>query len=82
MLSTARRALAPGGKLWLFERYESLESPRERVVEHPIARVRRLLTESGLACERLSPIEADGEHVLAAVAALRAQSPSQTTSVA
>ena len=83
MLNTAKRALTPGGKLWLFERYESLEGPRERVVEHPIARVRRLLSESGLACERLSPIEADGEHVLAAVAALRAQSPSQThTSVA
>jgi DNA-binding transcriptional ArsR family regulator len=79
MLSTAKRALADGGRLWLFERYESLESPRERVVEHPIARVRRLLSESGLACERLSPIEADGEHVLAAVAALRAQSPSQTS---
>lgn len=81
MLGTAKRALAPGGKLWLFERYESLEGPRDRVVEHPIARVRRLLSESGLACERLSPIEADGEHVLAAVAALRAQAPS-TTSVA
>ena len=79
MLSTAKRALTPGGKLWLFERYESLEAPRERVVEHPIARVRRLLTEAGLACERLSPIEADGEHVLAAVAALRAQAPSSTS---
>jgi DNA-binding transcriptional ArsR family regulator len=82
MLNTAKRALAPGGRLWLFERYESLEGPRERVVEHPIARVRRLLIEAGLACERLSPIEADGEHVLAAVAALSAQSPSKTSSVA
>jgi DNA-binding transcriptional ArsR family regulator len=79
MLSTAKRALVPGGKLWLFERYESLEGPRDRVVEHPIARVRRLLIEAGLRCERLSPIEADGEHVLAAVAALGAQSPSQTS---
>ncbi len=82
MLKTAKRALTPGGKLWLFERYESLEGPRERVVEHPIARVRRLLTEAGLACERLSPIEADGEHVLAAVAAPIAHSPSSTSSVA
>lgn len=78
MLSTAKRALAPGGRLWLFERYESLESPRERVVEHPIARVRRLLIEAGLACERMSPIEADGEHVLAAVAALRATTTTHT----
>jgi ArsR family transcriptional regulator len=81
LLHTAKRALAPGGKLWLFERYESLEGPRERVVEHPIARVRRLLNEAGFACERLSPIEADGEHVLAAIAAPVAHSTS-TTSVA
>ena len=78
LLGVAKRALAPGGRLWLFERYESLEGPRERVVEHPIARVRRLLNEAGLACERLSPIEADGEHVLAAVAAPVAQSTSSS----
>jgi DNA-binding transcriptional ArsR family regulator len=82
LLSTAKRALAPGGHVWLFERYESLEGLRERVVEHPIARVRRLLNEAGLACERLSPIEADGEHVLAAVAVPAAQSPSKTGSAA
>ncbi len=69
MLAYARRALAPTGRMWLFERYESLEISREKVVEHPLARLRRLLGELGLRCERLSPIEADGEHVLAAVAA-------------
>ena len=37
------------------------------MVEHPLARLRRLLGAAGLYCERLSPIEADGEHVLAAV---------------
>jgi DNA-binding transcriptional ArsR family regulator len=68
MLSYGRRALAPGGRLWLFERYESLEVSREKVVEHPIGRLRRLLGDVGLTCERLSPIETDGEHVLAAVA--------------
>ncbi len=68
MLAYGRRALAPGGRLWLFERYESLEISREKVVEHPIGRLRRLLGDVGLTCERLSPIEADGEHVLAAVA--------------
>jgi DNA-binding transcriptional ArsR family regulator len=68
MLSYGRRALAQGGRLWLFERYESLEVSREKVVEHPIGRLRRLLGEVGLTCERLSPIETDGEHVLAAVA--------------
>jgi DNA-binding transcriptional ArsR family regulator len=81
LLRTAKGALTAGGKLWLFERYESLEGSRERVVEHPIARVRRLLTEAGLTCERLSPIEADGEHVLAAVAAPSAQ-PKKITSAA
>jgi len=72
MLSYGRRALSPAGSMWLFERYESLEGSRERnrekVVEHPLARLRRLLGDLGLSCERLSPIEADGEHVLAAVA--------------
>jgi DNA-binding transcriptional ArsR family regulator len=68
LLAQLRTLVAPGGLLWIFQRYESLESARERVVEHPLARLRRLLTEAGLACERLSPIEADGEHILAAAA--------------
>lgn len=73
LLSYARRALTPEGRLWLFERYEALETSRDRVqekvVEHPLARLRRLLGDQGLSCERLSPIEADDEHVLAAIAA-------------
>jgi ArsR family transcriptional regulator len=77
-LATAKRALAPDGKLWLFERYEALENARDRVVEHPIARLRRVLHESGLSCERLSPIEADGQHMLAAVAAPSIQTTPRT----
>jgi len=69
LLTYGRRALAPKGSLCLFERYESLEVPRGKVIEHPLARLRRLLGDVGLTCERLSPIEADNEHVLAAVAA-------------
>jgi len=69
LLAQARRVLAPRGRMWLFERYESLESSREKVVEHPLARLRRLLGEHGLSCEQLGPIEQDDEHVLAAVAA-------------
>jgi DNA-binding transcriptional ArsR family regulator len=72
LLAAGRRALAPGGRLFLFEGYESLERPGERIVEHPLARLRRLLGEAGLDCERMSPIEADGQHVLAALATLRA----------
>ena len=68
LLAQLRAVVAPGGRLWIFQRYESLENARERIVEHPLARLRRLLDEAGLACERLSPIEADGEHILAAAA--------------
>jgi ArsR family transcriptional regulator len=67
-LEVARHALAPDGQLWIFEGYDALETSRQRVVEHPLARLRRLLSEAGLRCERLSPLEADGEHVLAALA--------------
>ena len=68
MLEEARSLLAPAGRLWIFEPYESLEGTRQRVIEHPLARLRRLLGVAGLRCERLSPIEADGAHVLAAAA--------------
>ena len=81
-LAAAKRALAPDGKLWLFDRYEALEGPRDvaraRIVEHPIARIRRGFSEVGLTCERLSPIEADGEHMLAAVASPSIQRTSTT----
>lgn len=73
LLDYGQRALAPDGRMWLFERYESLEIPRDKakdkIVEHPLARLRRVLGDVGLHCERLSPIEADDEHVLAAFAA-------------
>ncbi|HEY0767309.1 MAG TPA: metalloregulator ArsR/SmtB family transcription factor [Steroidobacteraceae bacterium] len=82
MLEHARRVLTPAGRLWIFERYESLESPRERIVEHPLARLRRLLGDAGLVCERLSPVEADGEHVLAAVARVAGAAPGQLTRAA
>jgi DNA-binding transcriptional ArsR family regulator len=67
-LETARQGLSAEGRLWLFEAYDTLEGSRARVVEHPLARLRRLLGERGLQCERISPLEADGEHVLAASA--------------
>lgn len=82
LLAAARRVLSPGGRLLLFEGYDSLESPRERVVEHPLARLRRLLGEAGLACARMSPLEADGQHVLAALATLPAERTRGTASAA
>jgi len=80
MLSAGRRALASTGRLWIFERYEALESTREKVIEHPLAKLRRLLGDIGLSCERVSPIEADGEHVLAAVAVPRSAQSRGTAS--
>jgi ArsR family transcriptional regulator len=68
LLAAARAVMVPDGRLWIFEPYEALESSGERVVEHPLARLRRLLGAAGFLCERLSPLESDGEHVLAAVA--------------
>jgi DNA-binding transcriptional ArsR family regulator len=82
LLAAGRGALSAGGRLLLFQRYDSLEGPRGRVVEHPLARLRRLFVEAGLTCERLSPIEADGQHVLAAVAAPSVQRPHGTANAA
>jgi ArsR family transcriptional regulator len=79
VLEEARSLLAPAGRLWIFEPYESLESTRQRVIEHPLARLRRLLGAAGLRCERLSPVEADGAHVLAAVARPAAAGPALAT---
>lgn len=73
LLGEARAVMAPGGRLWIFEGYDALESSRGRIVEHPLARLRRLLGEAGFQCERISPVEADGEHVLAAVGRAAAQ---------
>ena len=82
LLAAGRRALSPGGHLLLFERYDLLETSRARVVEHPIGRLRRLLSEAGLTCERMSPLEADGQHVLAAVATSSTEQPRGTASAA
>ncbi len=68
LLAAARRALSDGGRLWLFEPYEAVDGPGQRVVEHPIARLRRGLTDAGFRCERIRPLEA-GRHVLAVCAA-------------
>jgi ArsR family transcriptional regulator len=81
-LAIARRALSPGGRLWVFEGYEALDRAQQRVVEHPLARLRRMLSEAGLSCERLNPLEADGEHVLAAAARPVLSEPARGSEVA
>jgi ArsR family transcriptional regulator len=82
VLTDAHAMLSPTGRLWLFERYESLEVARDRIVEHPLARLRRLLGAAGFRCERLSPVEADGEHVLAAAARMAEADAGHATSAA
>jgi ArsR family transcriptional regulator len=77
LLAAVRRVLPDTGGLWLFEPYEALDSARQRVVEHPIARLRRRLAEAGFSCERIRPIEA-GRHVLAVRAAPSAAPLSRT----
>jgi DNA-binding transcriptional ArsR family regulator len=79
LLVAARAVMVPDGRLWIFEPYEALEGSGERVVEHPLARLRRLLGAAGFVCERLSPLEADGEHVLAAGARAAADSRAALT---
>ena len=75
LLGAARALLPVGGRLWLFERYDSAAlAGSVRVIEHPIARLRRRLAAAGLECQRIRPIEADGQHVLAATAVPAQQS--------
>lgn len=76
LLAAGRRALSDAGRLWLFEPYDALDGPRQRVIEHPIARMRRCLAEAGFSCERILPIEA-GRPVLAVRAAPAAGSLSR-----
>ncbi|MBS0578493.1 MAG: winged helix-turn-helix transcriptional regulator [Proteobacteria bacterium] len=77
LLQQARAALLPGGRLWLFERYESLDTAGDRIVEHPLSRLRRLLGDAGLQCEKIVPVEADSEHFLAARAAAVRAAPAR-----
>ena len=67
-LAAGRRVLSGTGRLWLFERYESFEAAGAAATAKPLARLRGELAEAGFACERLSPIHAEREHVMAAVA--------------
>jgi len=67
-LAAARPLLAPEGRLWLFERQDSTRIPAQAPATAALARLRQVLDAAGFACERLSPIHAGREVVLAAVA--------------
>ncbi|MBK6598520.1 MAG: winged helix-turn-helix transcriptional regulator [Proteobacteria bacterium] len=62
--------LMRGAQLWVFVDYDLLDAGGAR--EHPLLRLRRLLSEQGFTCDQLQPIEADGRHILAASATFRA----------
>lgn len=67
-LTAARPLLAADGRLWLFERRESLGARADGPPTASHARLRQLLGEAGFECERLSPVVAGREAILAAVA--------------
>jgi DNA-binding transcriptional ArsR family regulator len=67
-LAAARPLLTPDGRLWLFERRESLGAAENAAPTASHARLRQLLGEAGFVCERLSPLQSGREGVLAAVA--------------
>lgn len=60
--------LSPHALVWLCLPYDALEHVRGNVVEHPIAALRRALGDSGFRVDGLKPIEAEGDHVLLALA--------------
>jgi DNA-binding transcriptional ArsR family regulator len=67
-LAAARVLLKSTGRLWLFERDAAFAAPVAGSGARALARLRQKLDEAGFACERLSPIQIDREHILAAVA--------------
>jgi DNA-binding transcriptional ArsR family regulator len=78
LLAGVRDALSEHGRLWLFIGYDALQESSG--LENPLAQLRATLHAARFICERMSPIEADGEHLLAVYAtpmsvAARALSP-------
>jgi DNA-binding transcriptional ArsR family regulator len=67
-LAAARRVLTGCGRLWVFAHYDSFDSPTGGRSTTPLTQLREALQEAGFACERLSPIRTEREHVLVAVA--------------
>jgi hypothetical protein len=58
--------LAPQGRLVIAVPYDALEQAAGQSGPHPLFRLRAVLGGQGIGCERLLPVEADGEHWLLA----------------
>jgi ArsR family transcriptional regulator len=69
-LADASSRIVPGGSLLLFVPYDALAG--DEASEHPLLRLRRTLSQHGLRCDHIQPIETRTGHVLAAAATLRA----------
>jgi ArsR family transcriptional regulator len=65
-VADAARRLRDGGRLLLAVPYDLLDQAAGLGGPHPLFRLRALLTRCGLACQRLEPLEADGQHWLLA----------------
>lgn len=74
-LPTLTARLPVGKTLLLFVPYDALGE--DQSAEHPLLRLRRTLSQHGMRCEQIQPIEAAGRHCLAAVATLQAVARSQ-----
>lgn len=65
-LREAARVLRPTGRLFVVEDFESLDLRRPD--GNPLELLRAWLTDAGLACDRLRPLDVVGAHLLLAVA--------------
>jgi len=67
-LREVARVLRPSGRLLVVENFDSLD--QRTPDSNPLELLRAWLTEAGLACDRLRPIDVIGAHLLLAVAAV------------
>ena len=61
-IAEAQKQLAAGGVWCLCVNYDALDGAVRG--EHPLMYLRRVLTAAGMRCERVQPVEVDGQHVL------------------
>jgi ArsR family transcriptional regulator len=66
-LREVARVLRPSGRLLVVENFDSLDLRTPG--SNPLELLRAWLTDAGLACDRLRPIDVTGAHLLLAVAA-------------
>lgn len=70
-LREVARVLRPSGRLLVVENFDSLDL---RTPDgNPLESLRAWLTDAGLACERLRPVDVTGAHLLLAVAAVESE---------